>query len=103
MPENPTPPGPSSLEELATAWMRAEGRFASEQGSALDEEAARDLGERYDAAVNAATQEELRLAWEAARKIQGEQLMGSASWADARQVSNLLAAEYRARAEPDTT
>jgi hypothetical protein len=102
MPENPQPPDPSTLEGLATAWMSAEGRFASEQGSALDQEAARDLGERYDAAVNAATQEELRLAWEAARKIQSEQLMGSASWADARQVSNLLAAEYRARAGVDS-
>ena len=52
--------------------------------------------QRYDTLIRAASREELRLAWEAARKIQGEQEMGSEAWASARRLSELLRGEYQA-------
>ena len=42
---------------------------------------ARALSDRYDQLIRDATREDLRLAWEAARKRQADQEMGSEAWA----------------------
>ena len=85
------------LEDLAARWLDAESRSHGEPANAsIADEAAR-LGEAYEQAVGAVTQEELRLAWEAAVRRQGEQEVGGPAWSDARRVSELLRAEYLAR------
>ena len=87
-------PDPQALEALAAAWLGAEdAALAQPTNAGLAEEAAR-LGEAYEAAITAASPEDLRIAWEAAQRIQAEQLIGSAEWASARRVSELLRAEY---------
>jgi hypothetical protein len=84
------------LEVLAAAWLAAEDDSLSQPGNAgLALEAAR-LGEAYEAAVGAISREELRIAWEAAQRVQAEKLIGSTEWAAARRVSELLRAEYAA-------
>lgn len=92
---------PGSLERLAADWLNAEREVAEGiRNPAQAEETARDLSARYDDAIRAATREELRLAWEAARKNQAEQEMGSEAWLEARRLSELLRGEYEA-ASPD--
>lgn len=92
-----------AIEDLAAAWLAAEEELAGGSGNPRQSETdARALSERYDDAIRAASQEDLRLAWEAARKVQAEQEMGSEAWAAARRVSELLRGEYLAAArEPD--
>lgn len=93
---------PDSIETIAAAWLAAESELVSGAGDPERAEAlARDLSDRYDAAIRAASREELRLAWEAARRLQGEQEMGAESWATARRLSELLRDEYLA-ADPDS-
>jgi hypothetical protein len=88
---------PGSLERLAADWLDAEREVAEGiRNPAQAEEMARDLSARYDEAIRAATREELRLAWEAARKNQGEREMGSEAWLEARRLSELLRGEYEA-------
>lgn len=88
--------GDPSIEQLAAAWLAAE-RVASDLGNAgQSEEVARSTSADYDAAVAAASAEDLLVAWHAARKIQGEAEMGSQQWAEARAVSELLRVEYQA-------
>ena len=88
-------PADEALEVIAAAWLAAEGELAAGSGNPAQSEVnARALSERYDEAIRTATREDLRLAWEAARKIQGEQEMGSEAWANARRVSELLHDEY---------
>ena len=85
-----------ALEVLAAAWLAAEDLALTQPGNggfALD--AAR-LGEAYEAAVAATSREDLLIAWEAAQRVQAEQLIGSVEWAAARRVSELLRAEYAA-------
>ncbi len=57
--------------------------------------------DRYEEAIRLATREELRLAWEAARRTQADRLMGSREWAEARSVSELLRMEYLAATEAE--
>jgi hypothetical protein len=90
------------LEDLATRWLDAETRSHGEAANSLFADDAASLGEEYEAAVGVATQEELRLAWEAAKRRQAEEEIGSSGWADARRVSELLRSEYLA-AQPTTT
>ena len=87
-----------SIEEIAAAWLAAEQDLADgTSGNPQQAEGtARALSDDYDRAIRTATREELRLAWEAARKRQGEQEMGSEAWAGARRVSELLRGEYQA-------
>lgn len=100
-PDAQDPREPVSIEEIAAAWLAAESDLVVAAGDPeRAEAAARDLSGRYDEAIRSATREELRLAWEAARRTQGEQEMGSESWATARRVSELLADEYLA-ADPE--
>jgi hypothetical protein len=87
----------ASIEDLAAAWLEAERALSGERPSEHAEATARELSDRYDEAIRSATQEDLRLAWEAARKAQADEVMGSTEWADRRQVSELLRAEYLAR------
>jgi hypothetical protein len=83
-------------EDLATRWLAAEERTQTEPANeALAEEAVR-LGEAYDAAIGAASIEDLRLSWEAALRRQADEEMGGRAWADARRVSELLRTEYEA-------
>jgi hypothetical protein len=84
------------LEDLATRWLDAETRSQGESANSQFADEAARLGEEYEAAVLVATQEELRLAWEAAKRRQAEEEIGSSRWADARRVSELLRSEYLA-------
>ena len=84
------------LEDLATRWLEAETRSHGEPANEQFAEEAARLGEAYEAAVGAATQEELRLAWEAATARQAAEEIGGPAWADARRVSELLRTEYQA-------
>lgn len=94
---------PGSIERLAADWLNAEREVADGiRNPAQAEETARDLSARYDDAIRAASREELRLAWEAARKNQANQEMGSEAWGEARRLSELLRGEYEA-ASPDGT
>jgi len=90
-----------SIESVAGEWLAAEQELAAGRGiPGQAEDKARALSERYDEMIRAATREDLRLAWEAARKTQAEQEMGSEAWANARRLSELLRGEYQA-ADPD--
>jgi hypothetical protein len=91
-----------SIERLAADWLDSEREVAEGvRNPAQAEETARDLSARYDKAIRSASREELRLAWEAARKNQGDREMGSEAWLEARRLSELLRSEYEASA-PDT-
>ena len=90
---------PRALELIATEWLEAERRLVSHLTEAA-EAGARDLGLEYEAAIRSASQEDLRLAWEAARVAQARCEVGSAEWAEARSVSELLRMEYAAIAKP---
>jgi hypothetical protein len=90
-----------SIESVAAAWLAAEQELSGGSGNPTQSEIdARDLSLRYEELIRAASHEDLRLAWEAARKRQGEQEMGSEAWANARRVSELLRGEYQA-ADPE--
>lgn len=91
-----------ALEQVASEWLAAERRLTANP-SVPGEEMARQLAAEYELGVRAATQEELRLAWEAARGAQARCEMGSAEWAEARSVSELLRTEYVARHEGRAT
>ena len=88
---------PGSLERLASDWLNAEREVAEGiRNPAQAEETARDLSMRYDEAIRSASREDLRLAWEAARKNQADREMGSEAWLEARRLSELLRGEYEA-------
>ena len=90
-----------SIEQLAGDWLASEEVLARGSGNPEQAEvSARDLSARYDEAIRTASREDLRLAWEAARHLQGETEMCSEAWARARRVSELLRGEYLALA-PD--
>ncbi len=94
-------PAPDSIEQIAGDWLAAEEELARGSGNPEHAEViARDLSARYDEAIRTASREDLRLAWEAARVLQGETEMGSEAWASARRLSELLRGEYLAFA-PD--
>lgn len=100
---DPTTTTEDSIESVAGEWLAAEQDLAAGRGiPGQAEDKARALSERYDEMIHAASREDLRLAWEAARKIQGEQEMGSEAWANARRLSELLRGEYQA-ADADPT
>jgi LAS superfamily LD-carboxypeptidase LdcB len=91
---------PDSLEGVAARWLAAEQELARGSGNpARSEELARELSDRYDTLIRAATREEQRLAWEAALRHQAQQEMGSEAWADARRLAELLRAEYEASSD----
>ena len=86
-----------AIDELATLWLGAERQATGLANAAGSEERARTASAAYERAVTSASQEELLLAWHAALKVQNACEMGSASWAEARAVSELLRVEYLAR------
>jgi hypothetical protein len=99
---------PGSLERLASDWLASERDVAEGiRNPAQSEDNARDLSARYDEAIRAASREELRLAWEAARRSQAQTDIGSEAWLQARRLSELLRSEYEAapadpmQADPD--
>ena len=88
----------TAVEELARLWLAAE-REASDRGNAGGtEDRARLASVAYENAVACASREALLVAWHAARTIQNGCEMGSASWAEARAVSELIRVEYLASA-----
>lgn len=91
-------PTEADIEQLAAGWLAAERR-ATLDPVELKAEAALVASGRFEEAIRLATREELRLAWEAARRTQAECLMGSREWAEARTVSELLRMEYLAATE----
>lgn len=84
-----------AIEVIATEWLAAE-RAETALATPRTEATARRLAAEYEDAIRAASQEELRLAWEAARAAQARCEMGSLEWAQARSVSELLRTEYEA-------
>jgi hypothetical protein len=88
---------PGSIERLAADWLGSEREVAAGiRNPAQSEDSARDLSARYDEAIRSATREELRLAWEAARRNQGAKDVGTEAWLQARRLSELLRSEYEA-------
>jgi hypothetical protein len=87
------------LEELATRWLAAETRSQGEPANSQFADEAASLGGAYEAAVGAATLEELRLAWETAVRVQAAEEIGGPAWAETRRVSELLRTEYLAARE----
>ncbi len=101
LPDEPARVTTESIEQIAGDWLAAEEELARGSGNPEHAEViARDLSARYDEAIRTASREDLRLAWEAARVLQGETEMGSEAWASARRLSELLRGEYLAFA-PD--
>jgi hypothetical protein len=82
------------LEDLARDWLAAERAEAT--GYAQSDERSRATSAAYEAAIRAATREDLLLAWHAAIGRQDDTEMGSDDWANAREVSELLRFEYEA-------
>jgi hypothetical protein len=92
---------PGSIARIASDWLEAERDVAAGiRNPTQAEESARELSGLYDEAIRSASHQELRLAWEAAVRHQGEQEIGSEAWLDARRLSELLRTEYEA-ASPD--
>jgi hypothetical protein len=87
-----------SIEELAAAWLAAERRSTSDP-AAGKATAAVIASRRFEDAIRVASQEEIRLAWEAARGNQAACETGSVAWAEARTVSELLRMEYMVAAD----
>jgi hypothetical protein len=85
-----------SIAMLAAAWLRAERDAVGKANETRSEEAARAAAVAFEDAIRGATQEDLLLAWEAARKMQAGEEIGSAEWLHARSVSELLRTEYAA-------
>jgi hypothetical protein len=83
-----------SIEDLARDWLGAERAHTAGRVSTGDR--AESISAAYEAAVRAATKEELLIAWHAAIRRQDETEMGSSDWANAREVSELLRVEYLA-------
>jgi hypothetical protein len=84
------------IEELAKAWLASEREASSRANAGGTEERARTASAAYEAAVRAASREDLLLAWHAALKVQQGCEIGSAAWAEARAVSELVRIEYLA-------
>jgi hypothetical protein len=90
-----TPTG-IAADVLAARWLEAEEASRTEPFNEGLAAAAVRAAAEYDTAIATATQEELRVAWEAARRTQGLEEVGSQRWADARRVAELLRTEYEA-------
>ena len=80
-------------------WLAAEIRAAVRPKETMLSTAATTLGVAYDDALRAASPEDLLVAWERARQAQAALEVGSAEWAEARRVSELLRSEYAARVD----
>jgi len=90
--------GNASIDELARAWLAAERDAVNRSNAGGTEARARDASAAYETAIGSASREDLLVAWHAALKVQEACEMGSAAWADARAVSELLRVEYLASA-----
>ncbi|MDX6585482.1 MAG: hypothetical protein QOI10_4666 [Solirubrobacterales bacterium] len=88
--------GDGPIEVLASAWLEAERQAIAVGNANNTEERARQASAAYDAAVSAATPEDLLLAWRASEATAAEAEMGSKAWAEAREVAELLRVEYLA-------
>jgi hypothetical protein len=86
----------ASIEGLASTWLEAERQAVAVGNANNTEERARQASAAYDAAVSAASSEDLLLAWRSAESLATEAEMGSKEWAEAREVAELLRVEYLA-------
>ena len=87
---------PKAIEDLARLWLASEREASIRGNTAGTEERARLASANYESAVTAASREDLLVAWHAALKVQHAQEMGSSSWSEAREVSELVRVEYMA-------
>lgn len=87
---------PLAIEDLARLWLASEREASRHGDAARTGERARQASAAYEAAVTSASREDLLVAWHAALKAQHDQEMGSVSWSDAREVSELIRMEYLA-------
>jgi hypothetical protein len=85
-----------AIEELAAHWLETERAATDRANTGGSEERARAASEAYERSVRSASSEELLIAWHAALGVQYACEIGSASWAEARAVSELLRVEYLA-------
>jgi len=85
-----------SIEALAAAWLESERQAIAVGNANNTEERARQASAVYDAAVSAASSEDLLLAWRAAEARASDAEMGSKEWAEMREVAELLRVEYLA-------
>lgn len=85
-----------ALEEQAAAWLAAEDLALTQPTNPMLADSATRHALAYEQSVAAASREELRLAWEGAQRAQRETLIGTAEWAAARRVAELLRTEYAA-------
>lgn len=88
--------GEGSIEALAAAWLESERQAIAVGNANNTEERARQASAVYDAAVSAASSEDLLLAWRAAESLATAAEMGSKEWAEMREVAELLRVEYLA-------
>ena len=86
-----------AIEVLAAEWLESERIARDRRNAGGSEERAQAASAAYERAVTSASVEELLVAWHAALKVQYGCEMGSASWSEARAVSELLRVEYAAR------
>jgi hypothetical protein len=86
--------GDLSIEVLAERWLTAESTATQRGNLAGTEDEARTASAAYERAIASASREDLLLAWHAARRTQSKAEMGSAAWAHARAVSELIRLEY---------
>ena len=94
---------PMAIEDLARLWLASEREASSRGNSGGTEEQARQASADYEMAVTSASREDLLVAWHAALKVQHAQEMGSISWSQAREVSELIRMEYLASEQADGT
>lgn len=85
-----------TIETLAAGWLESERQAIAVGNANNTEERARQASAAYDAAVSAASPEDLLLAWRAAEARAADAEMGSKEWAEMREVAELLRVEYLA-------
>lgn len=90
---------PGVLLDLATGWLSAEVASVREPGRTELVGVAGERAGAYEAALAAATAQDVRLAWEQAVVRQAREEVGSAAWSAASRVSELLRFEDRAARE----
>lgn len=86
----------NEIEKLACVWLTAEREAVYQANAGATEERARAAAAAYETAVRSASREGLLVAWHAGLKVQHAREIGSAAWAEARAVSELIRMEYLA-------
>lgn len=85
------------IDRIAADWLKAERDAEHVGNTAGSEQRARTASAAYEAAVTAATRDELVDAWHRARDAEARSAVGSPEWVEARAVTRLLRVEVLAR------